>query len=200
MSCCHNKKYVENPCVKDKEWNEVNNLLGVTECGTTIKIKKPLYELDKTDRNKLDTLTTEGKGNKVLTDNGKYKTVEALKAVVNGNNPKDVEINTPSGEISINAREGIKLSAGKGQSVKVEEMEITREDVTFKGEPLVKASDIKNAVRYDRENHIRPHGNVILKNSAAVSGRTTDENTFKMLSMTSGDKMEVGSLNIETTL
>lgn len=195
MSCCNNKKYVDTSCVKSKEWDDVNDLLGVTDCGSVVKVKKPLYELDEQDRDKLDTLTTSGQGNKVLADNGKYKTVEELGAVVNGNNSGDVAINTPSGNISLNGREGVVISAGNGQNV-----DITGNDLTFNGESVLIDSDISDVVTYDTGNNINPRNNIVLKNGASLSGKTTDGNTFKIASITSGDGVELGSDNIGTTI
>ncbi|MCD8261531.1 MAG: hypothetical protein LUD15_08610 [Bacteroides sp.] len=50
MSCCNNKKYVDTSCIKTTEWDDVDNLIGVTPCGNVVKVNKPVHELDAQDR------------------------------------------------------------------------------------------------------------------------------------------------------
>lgn len=195
MSCCNNKKYVDPSCVKTKEWEETDNLLGVTGCGSIVKVNKPLYELDEQDRDKLDALTVDGQGNKVLADDGTYKTPEQLGAVVNGTNSSNVAVTTPNGRISLTGREGVSISAGSGQNVA-----ITGSDLTFNGESVLTGADIADAVTYDANDDIQPRSNIILKNGTSLSGKTTDGNTFKIASMTSSDGVDMGSTNVRTTI
>ncbi|MCD8030849.1 MAG: hypothetical protein LUF85_08545 [Bacteroides sp.] len=84
MSCNCNKphhyhyvpdKYVDISKAHPKHWEEVPALIGMDHCGKVFPVCKPEHELPEEDREKLDTLRMECKGEKALFDDGRYKPV-----------------------------------------------------------------------------------------------------------------------------
>lgn len=71
-------KFVDISQLSPIDWEMVPFILGLDDCGKVFPVYKPEYELTSIDRDKLDSIIINGEGDKYLSDDGSYKSIQDI--------------------------------------------------------------------------------------------------------------------------